>query len=294
MKKTRKKRKKAKQGPAVHTLASTAVPTQSSDGDQLRSVVLLWIAGLGSVLTLLGGLQAFIELADWVHFIVSNWSLLTESFWRFVARLLGLQFIPELSAPMTFFISLTGVAFGSMALEFAHTKGERPPFFSVDRMVRIGCSLFVANLSLFIFEVAIEHFAFKTSLQEVFLNLESRKWALLICSCGGLLFFCMAQPSRQIMDYLILGAFIGVFYFVIALPSSLSASKSGTAAIERYRALVFQLGLGFFPLQMMSLISWAAPRYFNYRFCLVGLGVLTLLALNYVSQLEISGKPPRI
>jgi hypothetical protein len=112
-------------------------------------------------------------------------------------------------------------------------------------------------------------------------------WA--IATFAMLVFY---RSSRDMGHILLLIAFISGFYFIISLPSAFAAEHEGLLDIELYRRTVLFLSTVWIPLKITGFLSWARPRYFNYRFALVMLALCSIVALNYVSLLGLSLKAP--
>jgi hypothetical protein len=94
----------------VAQLARPAVP--QSQFWQMTGIfkyqVLTWIGIIGSVITLFANLKGVVDLADWAGELIAHWRELTQMFWGWLFRVIGLKLPPHF-APIISYIVFGGI-----------------------------------------------------------------------------------------------------------------------------------------------------------------------------------------
>jgi hypothetical protein len=235
-------------------------------------------------------LQTVLDLADWCHYFVDNWKRLTESFWVWIFALLGERFPPEAAAPTTFYVSLSAIALSAGFLQRTtnHKRGTKQVFLAI--CSELPLALAVAVWAMAIFQFLQLHLIFGADNSAFF---DSRRLSLLLFFASGAGASTLIwRPLREILDNALLAIFIGVFFFLISLPSAEAAKVAGGDDARYYQDMIARVSYGLFPLQVMSLLTWARARFINYRFILVAFVVMALLALSWLSRLALSATAP--
>ena len=199
---------------------------------------------------------------------------------------------------LTFLLSIVAVSVAAQRIEMREESKEElsakaiwATLWSTEMCNRFLDAMVVATAAILVHWFAIEYFVFNTSVA----NLLGRFWAWalpLAWAVGTFAMLLWFRSSRDIGHLLLLIVFISGFYFIISLPSAFAAEHDGQDYVDLYRRTVLFLSTVWIPLKIAGFLTWARPRYFNYRFTVVLLTLGVIVSLNYVSMLGITLKAP--
>ena len=293
MRKPKKKKPQQKKSRQPQQERVTKKPEPS-----FRASVVFWFSATLAAFTLFNGLQPVLDLADWARVLVKNWTAWNVGAWSWLFSPFNMKVYPESALILTFLVSIAAVSVAAQRMEMRQEPREKlsskevwAAFWSTDMFNRFLDAMVVATGAMLVHWFAIEYFVFNTSVA----NMLGRYWAWAlplawaVGTFGMLLWF---RSSRDIGHLLLLIVFISGFYFIISLPSAFAAQHDGQDYIDLYRRSVLFLSTVWIPLKIAGFLTWARPRYFNYRFTVVLLTLGSIVALNYVSLLGLSLKAP--
>lgn len=280
MKKRRVKRSKQAR-PVVHKKTNEQRVSEN-DYAHIRSSILMGAGIVATAFTLLGGLQTVAELADWCRYLVDNWKNLTELFWQAPFSLFEMKLYPEAASALTFYFSLMAIAASARVLQSGggHAKDLKNSVWDIT--LEMPLTLAVAVWSMFIFVLLQKHLVFNHSHSDG-VDFARLCWLLALSSIGGatVLFW---RPWRELIDNVVLAVFVGVFFFIVALPSAFAAKEFGGEEERVYKKIMMGVCFGLFPIQVMSLLTWAKARFIIYRFVVVATVVIGVLLLSWWSR----------
>jgi hypothetical protein len=296
MKKNKKKRPRPKSKPKP----KQALPAEINKQQAYPSLVgtaWTWVGVFLTTFSLFAALQTIIDLSAWARCLVTNWQWAIETFWSGLFRILGLEFVQDAAGPLTFYVSMLGIAFSGMLLEEKYHPRPVPKSFwrlllETDLHARIAQGFGIAFWALVLYREAIEWYVFGNHFDII----GSRHPWLLLLSLGlALLMFIVIglyYGWTHLAHALMLTVFIAAFYFAISLPAAFKAKAAGPEEIAVFRAAVLDLSVFYIAAHIAGFLAWARPQFLNMRFLWVLLSLTLILALNFISLLGISLRAP--
>lgn len=80
---------------------------------EIRGQFLVWFGIVGGAMTIANHLSDFVTVADWMHWLVGNFSEMLYEFWRL---LIGVPISKELASSLNFLVFFTSLSVGSIIL----------------------------------------------------------------------------------------------------------------------------------------------------------------------------------
>lgn len=80
---------------------------------EIRGQFLAWFGIVGGAMTVANHLSDFVTVADWMHWLVGNFSAMLYEFWRL---LIGIPISKELASSLNFLVFFTSLSIGSIIL----------------------------------------------------------------------------------------------------------------------------------------------------------------------------------
>ena len=279
-----RKRKKPKTAPpragSGNGTTKTSMPTQTMSGQ-----VWLWFGCAMTAFGILAGLQTLIELAKWADIVVKYWHSATTLLWSYPVELFGIRFDPAIVPHLNFVTGLIAIGLSALTLESRATPVPRSHFLLPATMERFARSMSISMLSLLMYVVVQDVWIFGHSPLKFWTDLPVLpKFAigLAIVTIGVILW---SQGIAMGLHAALLAIFVAAFYLILTLPVSLSEIGKSQAAAEAHRKFIIRFTFGFLPIQVVTGLNFASPRYVNYRFILIILTLTTILALSYISRI---------
>jgi hypothetical protein len=249
---------------------------------------------VGTAITLFSNLQSVLDMADWARFVVSHWTEWTRAFWDWVFGWIGVK-LPQPLVPIlttcVFFAMLaagpTATTKRTMGLAALNTVSMT---FCGAVLVMPGMATLMAWL-MQISERSQEYNPFNISTP-----LTTLECTLLTISLLFLLSFVTLLGSRpKLKDRA--KAVYG--YIVISIWSIYLTAAWAVGAPSELVAGILFIGLLQAPVFLYFYLRMALPgglRAFSWKPPLVAATVLALLALNWVSMLDLAPllKAPKV
>jgi hypothetical protein len=277
---------------------------------------LTWVGILGTTITVFANLQGVLDLADWASELVSHWHEWNQIIWGWVFSLIGVtlpkQLVPMISFSVFIAILIVGVNLAEHRVTTLreHSNGTvaRPTEdglipsteqtgAKVLRFV-VGALLYLlANFAMGVID-AINRLSTGASL---FTNLDGRVLLLI----GGIVFFgfpigyLLCVVKEQWPWVLVASVLFFVMSFFLLLKPLLDLVASGDLPFLPSGALPFLTSafcVVMVPILWMAVILFSPLQQLTRRLGFVVLGVLTLVALSEISQLNLHQyvKPPKV
>lgn len=295
-KKSQKKTSRAKVQPKVGAPSSNRSPANNA----AFSHVLLWFGAVLTVFTFLGGLQTVIDFSPWASWLLRNWMGILEAVWSKIFFILGMKPEKDAIIPGTFIFSMLFMAFGAMLFNGQPSPqfDQRPRTFLeglFDHEInhRRAEGLAVGSVMALAAITVINWYLFDAQFSDSDLHFWWMKWGLLVAV--PILFITLFFES-SFSDYchLILLTFSMVcLYMLMLVPAANEARIRGGDELWRLAFMVINLSVFLFPSKMMTLLTIARPRFWNYRMIYVWCTIALLLALDWVARASISLYPPK-
>lgn len=238
----------------------------------LRGSIVSWVGILGGAVTLFGNLDAMLSLAEWARWLVDNWHTWLRVGWKHVFDLLGIKDSSTLRIDLTFGLFLLTTAAGSR-LEIIRAGLPTPPL-NWWSFLRTSLSVGCAVIGYAIVSIAIE--------RGILPGLSSGQgWGVVLSGAllWGLLFLAvMHWPAPAALGTAtLLQAFLFLLFYSHDDPSEVESTEYSLWVS------VAVIGVGCF------LAFWlAVPNKFHARLWYMLCAVLVLVALNYLSQLQLT------
>jgi len=279
--------------------------------------VLTWVGIVGTTITVFANLQGVLDLADWASELVSHWHEWNQIIWGWVFSLIGVklprQLVPIISFSVFIAILIVGVNLAEHRVTTLRERGENsgdskddhgerkrptedgltPPIGQTKAKVLrfvVGALLYLlANLAMGFID-AINRLSTGASL---FLTLDGTVLLLI----GGIFFFgiptgyllCVVKEQRPWM--LVASVLFFFMSFFLLLEPLAELVPSGQFPFLTSLFLIVMV-----PILWMAVILFSPLRQLTRRLGFVVLGVLTLVALSEISQLNLHQyvKPPKV
>jgi hypothetical protein len=93
-----------------------AVTAQPSIWRELRGQFFVWFGIVGGAMTIANNWSNFIQVADWVHWVVSHFSAIMHGFWGFLGSLIGIRVPLGLAKILSFILFYGSLTFGAVLM----------------------------------------------------------------------------------------------------------------------------------------------------------------------------------
>jgi len=264
------------------------------------SHMLLWFGAVLTAFTFLGGLQTVVDFSPWASWFLKNWMGMLAAIWSRIFLVFGMK--PETDAiiPATFIFSMAFMAFGAMLLgklEIPASNSKSRKFlerlFNQEINHRRTEGLAVGSAMALAAITVINWYVFDSQFSDKDLNFWWMKWFLLVVA--PFLFITLLFES-SLSDYchlILLTISMTCLYMLMLIPAANAARAQGGDDLWRLAFMVVNLSVFLFPSKMMTLLTIARPRFWNYRMIYVWCTIALLLALDWMARQSISLNPPK-
>ena len=239
----------------------------------LRNSIFAWIGIVGGAITLFGNLESLLLLAGWARWLIAHWTDWLRSFWTWVLGWFGVLPDVTLRFDLTFSALLVCIGVGSRFEAIRY--GDAVQSLTWASFLRSSTS-FVSALLAYVAIVL----ATPLLVSSAILPPESMIYFVFIAMWGMLFLavmhwpFAIAYGTASAMEVILVLLFIGARTEMVGAEGHLLRS-------------VFVLGAGGF------LALWlAVPNRFHWRLWFMLFGVLILVALNVLANLNLEIRPP--
>jgi hypothetical protein len=249
--------------------------------------VLTWIGIVGSAITLFANLNGVLNFADWARELVKHWHEWNQIVWGWAFRLIKVE-VPKEVVPLFSFTAFTVMLVIGVNLSFrinqkvvnsqlGTTVGRKLRLFGVGVILYLAGVLFVAVQKLMPFDWDV---GWKVVLIEIVI------WG--IGFPIGYLLVVIKERAIGLID--------SILFACVAVPllfAPLVADRDAVSELSQLAgvAAVFIL----FQICWMAVISFSPLQQLTRRLVFVVLGVLVLIGLNEISELNLHQylQPPR-
>ena len=263
------------------------------------SHAILWVTSALTAFTFLGGLQTVVDYSPWASWLLSNWLRLGEAFWARIFQLFGFNFDRHGAIPATFIFSMLFMGFGTMMLSARQTadleyanQGFWKAIFSHEANIRRTEGIAIGLAMALITTSVVNWYIIDFSFREEDLIHWWLKWVLIVLTPLAYIFLLIELPRREFFHVIVLTISMTSLYVAMLLPAAAAARSRGGNDLWSLAFMIANLSAVMFPSKMMTIVSLARPRFWNYRMLYVWLTIGLVLTLDWIARSAISLKPP--
>jgi hypothetical protein len=243
----------------------------------IRLQALTWAGIIGGSITLFSNLKGLFTFADWARSLITHWHDWTQTLWSWLFAMIGIQVPTLLGSLLSFSVFTTMLVIGTIfrtriVLRAEHRNMSTGYWQQFKRFL-----LWSITYSICIFTILV--------LVYVTLPAISPKALLLffMISAEGLSSALIIYLSTEKTQALATTALFAVFRYVLLVVPAFSASHNTTVSNTAVLLAMYIIPqIGMIAMAVFTLLSAV-----NKRLSFLLVGALALIALNYISTLEL-------
>lgn len=287
-----KKRSASKIAPAGRlTVPSVKSHTPGKAEAQFRlPAYLAWALGIFLLsLGVLDGLKSAVELMPPLDRLASYWLLVAEFPWRRISEALGLPYSQELGTWMTCILILIMISISATSLEDKHTPFQ--PARSIqsaidDWHVRVASMLVAGSVATIVMVWTTEALVFNGAVSQLMQQAPWWCWPFHMFAMVSAGIILIEYGFKRLAEIFVAGVLCGLLFFVLSLPASMNAHRSGPNAVETYRTLFSTYAFAFMPWRVALITALAAPAFLIAQLMIVGGLVAAVLSISWLASLK--------
>jgi hypothetical protein len=245
-----------------------------------ESQVLTWVGIVGTAITVFANLQGVLDLADWARELVKHWHEWNQIIWGWVFTLVGIKLPREVAPLYSFSLFTSMLVVGiNLAERRANTfqKRSQRPFI-------VGIFLYMGIFFAVLMTVGFSGVVTPSTFVNVAIVL------FIVVACGfpsGYLLYVVKERRLLVLV-------ASALFFFMTMSLVFAPLHNQPYTLEVIIIMFLAMGLAFPILWMMVILTTPLQRLTR-RLGFVVLGVLTLVVLNEISQLNLHQyiKPPK-